>query len=99
MTTHSFLSEAVVFLSGLDDISIMDSLQEEVALMPEGTTVAGVSIIGFFGFTLRFFHAGRRVSSLMRHVKLVCFPKNTTQAYLETFQFSIIQLLLKTIDE
>jgi hypothetical protein len=55
MTTHSFLSEAVVFLSGLDEISIMDSLQEEVALMPEGTTLTGVSIIGFFGFTLRFF--------------------------------------------
>ena len=33
----------------------MDSLQEEGALMPEGTTVAGVSIIGFFGFTLRVF--------------------------------------------
>jgi hypothetical protein len=55
MTTHSFLSEAVVILSGLDEISIMDSLQEEGALMPEGTTVAGVSIIGFFGFTLRVF--------------------------------------------
>ncbi|EFX74858.1 hypothetical protein DAPPUDRAFT_108443 [Daphnia pulex] len=41
MTTHSFLSEAVVFLSGLDEISIMDSLQEEVALMPEGTTLTG----------------------------------------------------------
>ena len=52
MTTHSFLSEAVVILSGLDEISIMDSLQEEGALMPEGTTVAGVSIIGF---TLRVF--------------------------------------------
>ena len=44
-----------MFLSGLDEISIMDSLQEEVALMPEGTTLTGVSIIGFFGFTLRFF--------------------------------------------
>ena len=55
MTTHSFLSEAVVILSGLGEISIMDSLQEEGALMPEGTTVAGVSIIGFFGFTLRVF--------------------------------------------
>jgi len=41
MTTHSFLSEAVVILSGLDEISMMDSLQEEGALMPEGTTVAG----------------------------------------------------------
>jgi hypothetical protein len=38
MTTHSFLSEAVVILSGLDEISIMDSLQEKGALMPEGTT-------------------------------------------------------------
>ena len=55
MTTHSFLSEAVVILSGLDEILIMDSLQEEGALIPEGTTVAGVSIIGFFGFTLRVF--------------------------------------------